>query len=221
MESKITTAKEVAGQVKNGDHIMVGGFLQGGTPDLSIRELIKNNLQDLQLTSNDTGREGCAVYDLVGSGSVSKINSSYIGANPYTGQMLIDDPASVTLFPQGTLAEVIRAGGFGLGGVLTPVGLGTIVEEGKQIIVVDGEKYLLEKPLKADFAFIKANEADQYGNLLIRGTSKNFNFVMATAADYVVAEVDTIIDDNHLDPDQITVPGNLVDALILRGASDE
>ncbi|MGI6333308.1 MAG: CoA transferase subunit A [Saccharofermentanales bacterium] len=217
MKNKVFSAQEAVARVKDGDHVMVGGFLQGGTPDVIVRELIRQGKKNLTVTSNDTGREGCAVYDLVFAGNVDRIIADYIGLNPRTGQMMIENPDSVQLFPQGTLAEKIRAGGFGLGGILTPTGVGTIVEQGKEKITIDGKEYLLELALRADVAMIRAHTADEAGNLIIRGTARNFNVVMAFAADYVIAEVDEIVPVGELDPDQITIPGTLIDAIVKGG----
>jgi acetate CoA/acetoacetate CoA-transferase alpha subunit len=217
MKSKVMSAEQAVSRIKDGAHVMVGGFLKGGTPESTVRELIRQGQKDLTVTSNDTGRPDCAVFDLVASGHVTAINASYIGANPETGRLLMEHPDKVTLYPQGTLAEKIRCGGFGLGGVLTPVGLGTIVENGKRVLEVDGKAYLLETALRADVALIRAHVADTSGNLFIRGTSKNFNVVMAVAADYVVAEADEIVPIGGIDPEDVTVPGALVDALVPGG----
>lgn len=217
MKNKVFSAQEAVARVKDGDHIMVGGFLQGGTPDVTVRELIRQGKKNLTVTSNDTGREGCAVYDLVFAGHVDRVIADYIGLNPKTGQMMIENPDSVQLFPQGTLAEKIRAGGFGLGGILTPTGVGTIVEQGKEKITIDDKEYLLEPALRADVAMIRAHIADEAGNLVIRGTARNFNVVMAFAADYVIAEVDEIVPIGELDPNHVTIPGTLIDAVVKGG----
>jgi acetate CoA/acetoacetate CoA-transferase alpha subunit len=217
MRNKIFSAQEAVAKVKDGDHVMVGGFLQGGTPDVIVRELIRQGQKGLTITSNDTGRPGCAVYDLVFAGQVTEINADYIGLNPETGRMLMADPTKVRLYPQGTLAEKIRAGGYGLGGILTPTGVGTIVEEGKQKMTINGKEYLLELPLRANVAMIRAHVADESGNLVIRGTAKNFNVVMAFAADYVIAEVNEIVAVGALDPDCVTIPGTLIDAIVKGG----
>jgi acetate CoA/acetoacetate CoA-transferase alpha subunit len=219
MKNKVLSASEAVAHVKDGDHVMVGGFLKGGTPDVTIRELIRQGQKDLTVTSNDTGRSDCAVFDLVAAGRVTGINASYIGANPETGRLLMEHPDKVTLYPQGTLAEKIRCGGYGLGGVLTPVGVGTVVEKGKQKLEVDGKVYLLETALRANVSFVKAHLADESGNLLIRGNAKNFNVVMAAAADYVIAEVDAIVPVGGIDPEDVTIPGALIDALVLSGGA--
>jgi len=212
--NKIKTISEALAPVKNGDTIMVGGFLQCGQPQHLVRELIRNGAKDLTLISTDTGNMETANFELLKTGRVKKIMASYIGGNPEAGKFLMTGEAEVQLFPQGTLAEKIRAGGAGLGGVLTPVGIGTIVEKGKQKISVNGSEYLLELPLRANVALIKADKADQAGNLFIHGSARNFNIVMATAADYVIAEVKEIEETGNLDPDCITIPGIFIDALV-------
>lgn len=140
--------------------------------------------------------------------------ASYIGGNPMAAHFINTGEAKVKLFPQGTLAEKIRIGGAGLGGVLTPVGLGTIVEEGKEKITVEGKEYILELPLRANVALIKADKADKSGNLFISGSARNFNVLMATAADHVIAEVGEIVETGEIDPNYVTVPGIFIDTLV-------
>ncbi len=211
---KLTTAAEAMKKAKDGDIVMVGGFLEGGLAQDLVKALDESGAKDLTIISNDTGTVGSTFYGLIKSGKVSRIYASYIGSNPETGRLLMSGEAEVKLFPQGTLAEKIRAGGAGLGGVLTPVGIGTIVEEGKEKINIQGKYYLLELPLKADIALIRANIADEQGNLVIKGTSKNFNMVMATAAEYVVAQVDEIVPVGAIDPNNINVQSIFVNALV-------
>jgi len=215
MRSKRKTAEQAVSRVKDGDHIMVGGFLDGGNPQAIVRELIRQGQKDLIITSNDTGKEGCAIYDLMFTGHVIELNASYIGSNPETSRRMLSGETKLNLFPQGILAEKIRAAGAGLGGVLTTVGMGTIIEEGKRKIEINDRMYLLEMPIKADIAMLKANIADEFGNLIIKGSSKNFNTVMATAANYVIAEVEQIVKNGELEPDCITVPGLFIDAIVL------
>jgi acetate CoA/acetoacetate CoA-transferase alpha subunit len=218
MKSKIASAEEAVSRVKDGDTIMVGGFLTGGHPENLVAALLNtNSANNLGIISNDTGTQELSIYQLVKSGRVKRIFASYIGSNPETGRLLMSGEATVQLFPQGTLAEKIRAGGAGLGGVLTPVGVGTIVEEKKQKIEINEKEYLLEMPLRANVAFIKAHMADETGNLIINGSSRNFNVVMATAADYVIAEVDQYVKAGELDPNHINVPGIFVDAIVKVG----
>lgn len=212
--NKLTTAREAMKKVKDGDMIMIGGFLLGGHPIHLVNALNETTPGNLTIVSNDTGTAETPTYELVKSGRVKKIYASYIGANPETGRLLMTKEAEVELVPQGTLAERIRCGGAGIGGFLTPVGIGTIVEEGKQKVTVEGREYLLELPLKANVALIRANVADEIGNLVIRGSSKNFNTVMATAADYVIAEVDEVVPVGTIDPNHVTVAGIFVDAVV-------
>lgn len=218
MKNKLLSAQEAVKKVKDGDAIMVGGFLTGGHPENLVATLLNtNSAGDLTIISNDTGTKELSIYQLVKSGRVKRIFASYIGSNPETGRLLMTGEAAVQLFPQGTLAEKIRAGGAGLGGVLTPVGVGTVVEEKKEKIEINNREYLLEMPLRANVAFIKANKADETGNLVINGSSRNFNIVMATAADYVVAEVDEYVKAGEIDPNYVNVPGIFVDAIVKVG----
>ncbi|MBE5984416.1 MAG: 3-oxoacid CoA-transferase subunit A, partial [Paenibacillaceae bacterium] len=168
--NKLISAGEAVKKVKDGDAIMIGGFLAGGHPEKLVNALLNTSTaSDLAIISNDTGTTELSIYQLIKSGRVKRIFASYIGSNPETGRLLMTGEAKVQLFPQGTLAEKIRAGGAGLGGVLTPVGLGTVVEEGKRKIEIEEKNYLLEMPLKANVAFIKAQKADETGNLIING----------------------------------------------------
>lgn len=214
MKNKVTGIKEALSVVKDGDMIMVGGFLQCGNPQNLVKALTDTEAKNLTLVSSDTGNMETTNYDLLKSGKIKRVIASYIGGNPEAGRFLITGEAEVQLFPQGTLAEKIRAGGSGLGGVLTPVGIGTIVEEGKQKFNIEGIEYLLELPLKANVALIKAEKADKAGNLLITGSARNFNVVMATAADYVVAEVSEVLETGEIDPNHVTIPGIFVDAIV-------
>lgn len=215
--SKLTTSKEAMERVRDGHSIMVGGFLACGHPETLVNSLVETKVKNLTIISNDTGTIECAIYNVIKTGQASTIIASYIGANPETGKLLMSKLADVQLFPQGTLAEKIRAGGAGLGGFLTPVGVGTIVEEGKRKIEVEGKQYLLEFPLKADIALIKAHKADVNGNLVFMGSTRNFNAIMATAANYVIAEVEEYVRAGEIDPNDVIVPGILVDAIVMVG----
>lgn len=212
---QITDAATALEQISDGATIMFGGFMAVGTPENLVDTLIDKGTRDLTVICNDTGFIGVGVGKLVGDHRVSKLLASHIGTNPETGRQLNSgEIKEVTLMPQGTLAERIRAGGFGLGGILTPTGLGTVVEKDKTIVEVDGIPYLLELPIKADFALLHAKVADKAGNLIYHGTMYNFNIVMAMAAKTVIAQVDEILEDGYLDPDQIHTPGILVDYLV-------
>lgn len=214
MKNKIKELNEALRVVRDGDTVMVGGFLQCGHPQHLVGALTATGVKDLTLISTDTGTMETSNYALLKSGKVKKIIASYIGGNPEAGNFLISGDAEVLLTPQGTLAEKIRAGGSGLGGFLSPVGIGTIVEEGKQKLSVGGKEYLLELPLRANVALIKADRADRAGNLRITGSARNFNVLMATAADHVVAEVSEIVETGEIDPNDVTVPGIFVDTLV-------
>ncbi len=214
MKNKLKLLQDALKVVKNGDTIMIGGFLHCGNPQHLVKELVQTDVQNLTTISSDTGTMETTNHELLKSGKVKKLMASYIGGNPMAGQFMNTGEAEVILFPQGTLAEKIRAGGAGLGGFLTPVGLGTIVEEGKEKITVNGEEFLLELPLKANVALIKADKADKAGNLYISGSARNFNVLMATAADHVIAEVSEIVEIGEIDPNHVTVPGIFVDTLV-------
>jgi acetate CoA/acetoacetate CoA-transferase alpha subunit len=211
---KITDAVTAMKQISDGATIMVGGFMAVGTPENLIEVLIERGTRDLTIICNDTGFIGVGVGKLVVDHRISRLVASHIGTNPETGRQMNSGQIDVTLMPQGTLAERIRAGGFGLGGILTPTGLGTIVEKDKTIVEVEGNPYLLELPIKADFALLHAKAADKAGNLMYHGTMCNFNVVMAMAAKTVIAQADEILEDGYLNPDQIHTPGILVDYLV-------
>jgi acetate CoA/acetoacetate CoA-transferase alpha subunit len=213
--NKVTTAAEAVKKIKDGDTLLVGGFLMAGSPETLIRALLEESTaRDLTVVSNDTGTEEGAMIKVMRQGRVSKVHASYIGANPVTGQMLIDDPTSVTLYPQGTLAEKIRCGGAGIAAFYTPVGVGTVIEEGKEKRVFDGREYLLETALRGNVALVKATVADTFGNCYLRGATKNFGAIMARAADYVICEARKIVPVGQLDPELVTIPGIFIDALV-------
>lgn len=189
---------------------MIGGFLRCGTPARIIEEILKNDICNLTLIANDTSTPDYDRGKLVVNKRIKKAIVAHIGTNPETGRQMNAGELEVELVPMGTLVERIRAAGSGLGGILTPTGVGTVVEKGKTVMEIDGRKYLLEKPLKADFALISAARADRFGNLFLPGTSRNFNVVMATAADTVIVEAGELSDE-PLKPDEITIPGIFVD----------
>ena len=227
MKNKFITAKEAAAMVKSGDFVMVGGFLGHGTPDSIINELAETDVKDLTLAANDTGFPAAdpengvkgekhgfrGVSELIARHKVKTLHVSHIGTNPETSNQMNAGELEVEFCPQGTLAERIRAKGAGLGGVLTATGLGTIIAEGKEIVTVDGKEYLLEKPLGADVAIIGASIADEAGNLIYKGTTQNFNPLMATAADIVIAEAEEVVATGTLAPETIHTSGVYVDYL--------
>lgn len=213
---KPLTAEQAAALVPDGATVMIGGFLGVGSPKRVIDALVARGAKGLTVIGNDTGRPDLGIGRLVVAGCVARAIVSHIGTNPVTQQKMIAGEMRVDLVPQGTLAERIRAGGAGLGGFLTPTGVGTSVAEGKQVLTVDGRDYLLEKPLRADVALLHCYEADYYANLTYRLTAQNFNPLMALAADIVIAEPDEIVPIGVIPPDHVRTPGILVTHLVER-----
>jgi acetate CoA/acetoacetate CoA-transferase alpha subunit len=194
---------------------MIGGFLGVGTPERLLDELVRQGKRGLTVIANDTAKPGTGIGKLIAAGSVGKVIASHIGTNPETQQKMLSNEIEVELVPQGTLIERIRAGGYGLGGVLTPTGVGTTVEEGKRKIEVDGREYLLETPLRADFALVQAFLADYLGNLTYALTARNFNPVIALAATTVVVAAEHVVPVGVIAPDHVVTPGVLVDTLVV------
>lgn len=215
--SKRISLAELRPRLKDGMSILFGGFLGVGTPAAIVREILDSGVKDLTLIGNDSGFPDIGVGILVVARRVRKLIVSHIGTNPETGRQMIAGELEVELVPQGTLAERIRCGGAGLGGVLTPTGVGTLVEEGKTRLDFDGVAYLVERPLRADLSIVQAHRADEAGNLVYQRAARNFNPLMALAGDYVVAEAEAIVAAGELDPDLVMTPGAVVDALILSG----
>jgi acetate CoA/acetoacetate CoA-transferase alpha subunit len=200
--------------IPDGASVMVGGFMGVGTPEHLMDELVRQGRRGLTVIANDTARPGRGIGKLVSSGVVSRAIVSHIGLNPETQKKMIAGELEVELVPQGTLIERIRAGGFGLGGILTPTGVGTLVEEGKRKIDVDGSAYLLETALKADFALVESFLADYFGNLIYALTARNFNPVIAMAARTVIVDAAHIVPVGMIAPDHVVTPAVLVDYLV-------
>ena len=217
--NKVVTMDQALDLVKDGMTVMVGGFLGCGSPHRIIDKLIEKGVKDLTLICNDTSFPDMGVGKMVVSKQFKKVIVSHIGTNPETGRQMNEKETEVVLVPQGTLAEQVRAGGLGLGGILTPTGVGTVVEEGKQKMEIDGVEYLLELPLKADVALIAAQTADKFGNLEYYGATRNFNALMAPAADIVIAEVEEIVEVGELDPNHVVTPGIFVTHIVNGGAN--
>jgi len=211
---KILTSDDAVSQVKDGDSVMLGGFMCCGQPLGLVDALIRKNASKLVLISNDGGLPGTGVAKLIEQKRVAHLIASHIGLNPAAGQQMHSGEMKVELVPQGTLAEKIRCAGAGLGGVLTPTGIGTEVENGKQKIAVEGKDYLLETPLSADFALIKADVCDKFGNCFIAKAQKNFNIVMAMAARHTIVEAAEVVEIGQLDPDKANLPGVFVHAIV-------
>jgi acetate CoA/acetoacetate CoA-transferase alpha subunit len=206
--------EKAVGMIPDGATIMVGGFMAVGTPESLMDELVRQGKRNLTLICNDNARPGSGVGKLVSAGVLKKTISSHIGLNPETQKLMFDKRLEVELTPQGSFVERIRAGGFGLGGVLTATGVGTLVEEGKRKIEIDGKEYLLETPLRADFALLAAFLCDYVGNLSYALTARNFNPVMAMAADTVIVEVEHIVPTGMISPDHVMTPATLVDYVV-------
>ncbi|OPJ55538.1 acetate CoA-transferase subunit alpha [Alkalithermobacter paradoxus] len=215
--NKVVNIDEIKHLFKDGMTIMVGGFLGCGTPEKLIDVLIDLNIKDITLIANDTSFVDKGVGRLIVNNQIKKAIVSHIGTNPQTGKLMNEGKLKVELCPQGTLIERIRAGGYGLGGILTPTGIGTVVEEGKQKIVIDEKEYLLELPLRADIALIKGNTIDEFGNVSYKGTTRNFNPIIAMAADKVIAEAEKIVKTGEIDKELIGTPGVVVDYVIKGG----
>lgn len=217
MKRAVSCAEAVAA-IPDGASLMIGGFMGVGTPQRLVDELVRQGRRGLVVIANDTARPGVGIGKLIDARLCRKVIVSHIGTNPETQRQMIAGELEVELVPQGTLIERIRAAGYGLGGVLTPTGVGTIVAQGKTVIEVDGRPFLLEKPLAADFALVKARQADHLGNLAYTLTAHNFNPVIAMAARTVIAEAEEIVPVGVIPPDAVRTPGVLVDQLIARAA---
>ncbi|UUX33635.1 CoA transferase subunit A [Fundicoccus culcitae] len=200
--------------VKDGDIVMIGGFLGAGAPELLIDKLVEKGIKNLTLIANDTGWPDRAHGKLVVNKQFKKIIASHVGTNRETGNQMASGETEVVLVPQGTLVEQVRAASHGLGGVLTPTGLGTDVEKGKDKIVVDGKEYLVEKPLRANVALLFANKVDKFGNMNFYGATRNFNNMMAGAADITIVEAAEIVEIGELDPNTVHTPGVFVDYIV-------
>jgi len=215
--NKLINIEQAIDLIKDGDIIFVGGFLGVGSPHRLIDALVKRGTKNLILICNDTGTPEVGVGKLVVNKQFRKIIASHIGTNKETGRQMMEGETEVELVPQGTLIEQIRSAGYGLGGVLTPTGLGTEYAKGKQIINVDGKDYLLEKPLFADVAIIAATKADKFGNLFYHGATRNFNNITSSAAKITIAEVEELVEIGDIDPDIVHTPGIFVEYLVNGG----
>lgn len=214
MKNKMISISEAVAQVKDGMTVMIGGFLAVGSPHKLIKGLVESGVKDLTIIANDTGFPDKGIGFLIVNKQVKKVIVSHIGTNPATIEQFNNKELEVEFVPQGSLAERVRCGGAGLGGVLTPTGIGTVVEEGKQKITVDGKTYLLETALRADVALVGASVADKSGNLHYKGTSQNFNPLVATAADLVIAEVEELVEIGDIAMENVHTPALFVNYMI-------
>ena len=211
---KTISLEQSVALIPDGAILMIGGFMGVGTPERLMDEIVRQNKRDLTVIANDTATPGKGIGKLVGAKRVRKVVASHIGLNPETQRQMMAGEMEVELVPQGTLIERIRAGGYGLGGVLTQTGLGTPVADGKQRVEVNGKSYLLETPLRADFALVQAFVADYLGNVGYALTARNFNPVIAMAADTVIVSADNIVPVGVLSPDHVMTPAPVVDYLV-------
>ncbi len=214
MKNKIISVEEAISKVQDGDTVMIGGFMSCGTPEILMDEIVKRGIKDLTVIANDTGVPGKGIGKLITARSMKHLIASHIGLNPETGAQMTAGELKVTLVPQGSLAEMIRAGGAGLGGVLTPTGVGTEIEQGKQKINLNGIDYLIEMPLKARVALIRGSIVDKAGNVYYNATTKNFNPMMATAAEIVIVAAEKIVEVGELDPNYVMTPSIFVDYIV-------
>ena len=215
MKTTLITLQDAASFFRDGMTIMVGGFMGVGTPPRLVEALLESGVRDLTLIANDTAFVDTGIGPLIVNGRVSKVIASHIGTNPETGRRMIAGEMNVQLVPQGTLIEQIRCGGAGLGGFLTQTGVGTVVEDGKQTMTLDGRVWLLERPLRADLALIRAHRADTLGNLTYQLSARNFNPLIALAADITLVEPDEMVEMGELQPDQIVTPGAVIDHIVI------
>lgn len=221
--AKIITAKEAASLIPNGATIMIGGFIGCGTPLHIIDALLETDKGDFTVICNDAGRPDFASGRLLAAGKIKHLIASHVGTNPMAAEKYTKGELELTLVPQGSFAEMIRAGGAGLGGIITPTGVGTDVENYwyvDRVLEIDGKKYLLKKTLKADFALIGGTICDTLGNVWFKGTTQNFNRVMATAAKTVIVGCEEIVEPKGIEPENIHVPFNFTDYIVCGGRQD-
>jgi 3-oxoacid CoA-transferase subunit A len=220
MDKRIASADAAIANLNDGATILMGGFGLCGIPENLIDAVRRKGTKNLTVVSNNAGTDDFGIGQLLQNRQVKKMISSYVGENKLFEQLVLSGELQVELNPQGTLAERLRAGGAGIPAFYTPTGYGTMVADGKETREFDGRHYVLERALRGDFAFVKAWKGDRMGNLIFRKTARNFNPMMATAADYVIAEVEHLVDCGQLPPDQVHTPGVFVDA-IFEGPSHE
>lgn len=212
--TKVITIEEAVSNIKDGTTLMFGGFGGIGNPPTLIKEILKSNIKNLSLIGNDAGFPQIGIGQLITAGRVKKLTASHIGSNPNAGKLMQSGDLEVEFSPQGTLVERMRAGGVGLSGVLLDVGLGTLVAEGKEKIMVDGKQCILELPLKAEVSILYAKKADTYGNLVFEKSARNTNPLVAMAGEITIVEVEEIVELGEIDPEEIIVPGVFVDYIV-------
>ncbi len=214
IEKPIITAKQACEFIRDNDSVMVGGFLAVGAPETLINALVQANCQNLTVIGISSDYPDRGIGKLIVNRQVKHLITSHIGTNPETQKQYIEKTLEITFLPQGTFSEAVRVAGMGLGGVLTPTGLGTVIQEKCTVIEIDGQSYLLQKPIRGRVALVKAHRADRFGNLQFHGTTQNTNPAMAMAAELTIAEVDEIVEIGEIEPDFVHVPGVFVHYLI-------
>ncbi len=218
MKDKLITVDQAVDMIKDGDTLMIGGFLALGTPNKVIDALVETDKGNFTVIANDTSYVDKGIGKLVVAKKVKTIFASHIGTNKETGRQMTENETEVNLVPQGTLIEQIRAGAYGLGGILTPTGIGTEVEKGKQKITLNGKEYLLEEAKRGNVSLIYANVGDKAGNLKYHGSTQNYNVAMAGASDITIVYVDKLVEVGEISQDDVKVPGVLIDYIIDGGA---
>lgn len=211
---KSLSIEEAMNFIEDGMTVMIGGFMGVGTPENIIDALVEKGVKNLTIIANDTGLPDKGIGKLIVNKQAKKVIASHIGLNPETGRQMNNNELEVELVPQGTLAEQIRCGGAGLGGFLTPTGIGTEVEKGKQVLMVNDKEYLLETPIRADVALIRGSIVDQEGNVFYNYSTRNFNPLIATAADVVIVGAERMVDTGELDSNHVMTPGIFVDYIV-------
>jgi len=218
MINKLISMEKAVSMIDDGAVLMIGGFMACGTPLGIIDAIIDKGVKDLTIISNDTAMPEIGIGKLIVNKQVKRVIASHIGTNKETVRQVTSGDIEMDFVPQGTLAERIRAAGYGLGGILTPTGIGTLMEEEKEIIEIDKVRYILEKPIKADISLISGSLVDKNGNSFFNATTNNFNQVMATAADITIVEAKKVVEVGKLDPNYVMTPGIFID-YIVEGAS--
>jgi 3-oxoacid CoA-transferase subunit A len=213
MDKRVANADAVIGRVKDGATILTGAFGTCGVPENLIDALLRQGTKNLTVASNNPGTDGFGIGLLIENRQVKKLIASYVGSNKFFEKLALNNEIEMELNPQGTLAERMRAAGAGIPAFFTPTGYGTMVAEGKEVREFNGRPHILVPALRGDFAFVKAWKGDRWGNLIYRKTARNFNAVVATAGNYVIAEVEEMVELGQLDPDGIHTPGVFIDAI--------
>jgi 3-oxoacid CoA-transferase subunit A len=206
MNKVVTSADEAIRDIQDGASVMIGGFGLCGIPENLIRALMKKGTKNLTTISNNVGVDGFGLGLLLGNGQIRKHIGTYVGENKLLEEMVLKGTVELELNPQGTFSERIRAGGAGIPAFFTPTGYGTVIGDGKEVREFDGRPHIMERALRADFAFVKAWKGDKWGNLIYRKTARNFNPMMATAAKVTIAEVEELVEVGELDPDKVMTP---------------